>query len=37
MAPKDIQIAKELLMDQALQILQLASGPTEYLANASPV
>lgn len=32
-APKDIQIAKELLMDQALQILQLASGPTEYLAN----
>jgi 6-hydroxytryprostatin B O-methyltransferase len=32
-APAEIQIAREKLMDAALQIFQLVAGPGEYLQN----
>lgn len=32
-APQDVHVARELLMDYALQIFHLASGPSEYLGN----
>ncbi|KAJ6143846.1 O-methyltransferase-domain-containing protein, partial [Penicillium samsonianum] len=31
--PEDIQVAKEQLLDHALQIFQLVAGPGEYLQN----
>lgn len=31
--PEDIQVAKETLLDHALQIFQLVAGPGEYLQN----
>ncbi|KAB8237685.1 O-methyltransferase-domain-containing protein [Aspergillus alliaceus] len=31
--PEDIQVAKEKLLDHALQIFQLVAGPGEYLQN----
>jgi 6-hydroxytryprostatin B O-methyltransferase len=32
-APEEAQVAKEKLLDSALQIFQLVSGPGEYLQN----
>lgn len=32
-APEELRIAKEKLLDDALQIFQLISGPGEYLPN----
>ncbi|RYP27843.1 hypothetical protein DL767_007491 [Monosporascus sp. MG133] len=32
-APEEIQVAKEKLLDHALQIFQLVAGPGEYLQN----
>lgn len=31
--PEHVQIARDHVMDYALQIFQLAAGPSEYLAN----
>ncbi|THY13931.1 hypothetical protein D6D00_09989 [Aureobasidium pullulans] len=35
-APQHVKIARQQLMDQALQIFQLAAGPSEFLANLQP-
>lgn len=32
-APEEMRIAREKLLDNALQIFQLISGPAEYLPN----
>lgn len=32
-APAEIQMAKEMLLDNALQIFQLVAGPGDYLDN----
>lgn len=32
-APEEIQVARERLLDNALQIFQLVAGPGEYLQN----
>lgn len=35
-APQHVKVARQHLMDQALQIFQLAAGPSEFLANLQP-